>query len=95
MEELKKIKRVIGKGMEGAPHEVLLVLDANTVPEGAPKDEFPALGAVNFYTDFANPEKEVYSWNDKMPDSLQAAMATIFDASVKPLIMISSSCSAR
>lgn len=30
MEELKKIKRVIGKGMEGAPHETLLVLDGNT-----------------------------------------------------------------
>jgi fused signal recognition particle receptor len=30
MEELKKIKRVIGKGMAGAPHEVLLVIDGNT-----------------------------------------------------------------
>jgi fused signal recognition particle receptor len=30
MEELKKMKRVIGKGMEGAPHEVLLVIDGNT-----------------------------------------------------------------
>ena len=30
MEELKKIKRVIGKGMDGAPHELLLVLDGNT-----------------------------------------------------------------
>ncbi len=30
MEELKKIKRVIGKGMEGAPHEVLLIIDGNT-----------------------------------------------------------------
>jgi len=30
MEELKKIKRVIGKGMESAPHEVLLVIDGNT-----------------------------------------------------------------
>ncbi len=28
MEELKKVKRVIGKATEGAPHEVLLVLDA-------------------------------------------------------------------
>jgi fused signal recognition particle receptor len=27
MEELKRIKRAIGKNMEGAPHEVLLVLD--------------------------------------------------------------------
>jgi len=30
MEELKKVKRVIGKAMDGAPHEVLLVIDANT-----------------------------------------------------------------
>ncbi|WP_151635485.1 signal recognition particle-docking protein FtsY [Noviherbaspirillum aerium] len=30
MEELKKVRRVIGKGMESAPHEVLLVIDGNT-----------------------------------------------------------------
>jgi fused signal recognition particle receptor len=30
MEELKKIRRVIGKAQEGAPHEVLLVVDGNT-----------------------------------------------------------------
>lgn len=30
MEELKKIRRVIGKGMQSAPHEVLLVIDGNT-----------------------------------------------------------------
>ena len=30
MEELKKIKRVIGKELQGAPHEILLVLDATT-----------------------------------------------------------------
>ena len=30
VEELKKIHRVCGKAMEGAPHEVLLVLDATT-----------------------------------------------------------------
>ncbi len=29
MEELRKIHRVIGKAAEGAPHEVLLVIDAN------------------------------------------------------------------
>ncbi len=29
MEELKKIKRVIGKAMDGAPHETLLVLDGS------------------------------------------------------------------
>ncbi len=30
MEELRKVKRVTGKALEGAPHEVLLVLDGNT-----------------------------------------------------------------
>ena len=30
MEELKKINRILGKGIKGAPHEVLLVLDATT-----------------------------------------------------------------
>jgi fused signal recognition particle receptor len=30
MEELKKVKRIIGRELPGAPHEVLLVLDATT-----------------------------------------------------------------
>ncbi len=30
MEEIRKVKRVIAKAMPGAPHEVILVLDANT-----------------------------------------------------------------
>src|SRR6202035_3107518 len=30
MRELEKIRRVVGKQIEGAPHEVLLVLDATT-----------------------------------------------------------------
>lgn len=30
MDEIKKVQRVIGKAYEGAPHEILLVLDANT-----------------------------------------------------------------
>lgn len=30
MEELKKIKKVVGREIPGAPHETLLVLDANT-----------------------------------------------------------------
>ncbi len=30
MDELKKVKKVLGNEMEGAPHEVLLVLDATT-----------------------------------------------------------------
>jgi fused signal recognition particle receptor len=30
MEEIRKVKRVAGKAVEGAPHEIVLVLDANT-----------------------------------------------------------------
>jgi fused signal recognition particle receptor len=30
MEELRKIRRTLGRAMEGAPHEVLLVVDGNT-----------------------------------------------------------------
>jgi fused signal recognition particle receptor len=30
MEELQKVARVVGKAMEGAPHETFLVLDATT-----------------------------------------------------------------
>ncbi|MGZ9711870.1 signal recognition particle-docking protein FtsY [Glaciimonas sp. GNP009] len=30
MDELKKVKRVIAKGMASAPHEILLVIDGNT-----------------------------------------------------------------
>ncbi len=34
MEELKKIKRVIAKKMKGAPHEIMLVIDATTGQNG-------------------------------------------------------------
>jgi fused signal recognition particle receptor len=34
MEELKKIKRVIDKAMPGAPHEILMVMDATTGQNG-------------------------------------------------------------
>ena len=34
MEELKKVQRVVSKRLPGAPHEVLLVLDATTGQNG-------------------------------------------------------------
>lgn len=34
MEELKKIKRVVGKALPGAPHEILMVMDATTGQNG-------------------------------------------------------------
>lgn len=42
------------------------------IPDGTPDDLFPSLDAVRFYTDFANPTKEVYAWNDTMPGSFEA-----------------------
>ncbi len=41
-------------------------------PELAGRPFPPGAEALIFYTDFANPVKEVYTWNDKMPNSLQA-----------------------
>jgi len=35
----------------------------------------PGIDALNFYTHFANPVKEVYSWNKNMPDALEAFIA--------------------
>lgn len=32
----------------------------------------PGLEALKFYTDFSNPRKEVYAWNEQMTDSLKA-----------------------
>lgn len=51
MEELKKVKRVIGRELPGAPHEILLVLDATTGQNAVTqakifKDEIGATGIV-------------------------------------------------
>lgn len=32
----------------------------------------PGLAAVQFYTSFASPEKDAYSWNESMPNALEA-----------------------
>lgn len=48
----------------------------NTVPAAmADKAVRPGQDALRFYADFANPTKEVYSWNEKMPESLNAFAA--------------------
>lgn len=36
------------------------------------RDEPPAYQALSFYTDFANPAKAVYTWNNQQPNSLDA-----------------------
>lgn len=44
----------------------------NDVPKGSARTSPPGVDAVRFYTDFANPVKEVYTWNESMPSSLDA-----------------------
>lgn len=34
--------------------------------------ETPAMQVMNFYTDFANPTRDTYTWNDTMPNGLEA-----------------------
>lgn len=36
------------------------------------KDYYPGLAALKFYTDFSDPLKEVYTWNEKQPEALEA-----------------------
>lgn len=42
----------------------------NRIPEGQTRSIAPGEEALRFYTDFASPTKEVYSWNADMPNSL-------------------------
>jgi len=45
----------------------------NTVPASFTNSDYnPGLMALNFYTDFANPIKEVYSWNNTLDNSTNA-----------------------
>ena len=45
----------------------------NQVPAGISDDSIvPGRDALRFYTDFASPAKEVYTWNEDMPESLNA-----------------------
>lgn len=45
----------------------------NKLPAGmSDRSVVPGVEALTFYTDFAYPAKEVYTWNDQMPNSLDA-----------------------
>lgn len=41
-------------------------------PNSANRGFLPGVEAVRFYTDFASPTKEAYTWNTTMPDALKA-----------------------
>jgi len=44
----------------------------NRVPAGMTRDVPPAEEALIFYTDYANPSKEVFTWDDAQPNSYDA-----------------------
>lgn len=45
----------------------------NNIPASQPDKSYnPGVEALIFYTDFANPTKEVYTWNNQMPPALTA-----------------------
>ena len=48
-----------------------------TFNQSLPNDPsyFPAEEALRFYTSFANPAQEIYTWNENQPDSLAAFLA--------------------
>lgn len=39
------------------------------------QEETPPMTVVNFYTDFANSERDTYSWNENLPNALDAFVA--------------------
>ncbi len=48
----------------------------NVVPLASRDNNYnPGLEALRFYTDFANPTKESYTWNDELPNSLEMFMS--------------------
>jgi ABC-type glycerol-3-phosphate transport system substrate-binding protein len=44
----------------------------NKMPENLKRDIPPAVEALIFYTDYANPSKEVFTWDDTQPNSYDA-----------------------
>ncbi len=42
------------------------------IPDTIADGVYPGLDAVRFYTDFANPVKDTYTWNDTYPRNLEA-----------------------
>lgn len=44
----------------------------NEIGSDVPDDLYPSYDAVAFYTDFANPTKAVYTWNDSFSSSYEA-----------------------
>ena len=47
-------------------------LSFHLVPADEPMPEAPAYGALRFYTEFADPTRDVYTWNADQPNSFDA-----------------------
>ena len=79
MEELKKVKRVIGKALPGAPHQILLVLDGNTGQNGISqvKAFHDALGLTGLI---------VTKLDGTAKGGVICALAQTFQGETKPLI---------
>ncbi len=45
------------------------------IPPALSRDTPPSFQALQFYTDFANPDKDVYTWNETLPNSLETFVA--------------------
>lgn len=77
-----------GRNIERSPDIMSVLMMQNgtemSAPDGSPTfalipaklqgqvDSAPAFRAVSFYADFADPGKEVYTWNNQQPNSLEA-----------------------
>ena len=59
---------IVKNDADGTPQSVF-----GATPLGAPEN--PAQAALRFYTEFANPSKENYSWNRSLPKSFDAFTA--------------------
>ncbi len=47
-------------------------INFHEIPDDALEDVYPGYDATSFYTDFANPTKEVYTWNDNFDSSFES-----------------------
>ncbi|OGY55043.1 MAG: hypothetical protein A3A24_02475 [Candidatus Buchananbacteria bacterium RIFCSPLOWO2_01_FULL_46_12] len=56
----------------GAAMTIDKAVTFHSVPPGGDKTYNPGPEALRFYTDFATPTKEVYTWDQSMPNSLDA-----------------------
>jgi multiple sugar transport system substrate-binding protein len=47
----------------------------NLLPQNLTRQTLPAVEALNYYTSFASPSTQAYTWNTNMPNSLESFMS--------------------